>query len=49
MKITIEHYNKKYSVETDYDDISFEEVIELFESLTKSIYGNTLFDVDFKD
>ena len=49
MKITIEHYGVNYSVETDHEDVSFEKFIDLLESVTKAVYGNSLFDEYFKE
>ena len=33
MKITIENYGKKMSVETDHEDVSIEEYIDIFYGL----------------
>ncbi len=33
MKIQLETYGKKYSVETDYDDLTIEEYFDLFKGL----------------
>jgi hypothetical protein len=33
MKITIENYGKKMSVETDHEDVSIEECIDIFYGL----------------
>ena len=29
MKITVEHYDEKVSIEKDYDDVSFQDFMEL--------------------
>lgn len=49
MKITIEHYGTKHSIETDHDDVSFEKFMELLESLTKGIYSAELWNEYFID
>ena len=33
MKITLEHYNQKISVETDHDDVNVEEFFELVKAV----------------
>ena len=33
MKLQLETYGKKYSVETDYDDLTIEEYFDLFKGL----------------
>lgn len=33
MKLTLETYKKKYSVETEYDDLSLEEYFDLFKGM----------------
>ena len=40
MKITIENYGKKISVETDHDDLGLDEYIDIFYSLLVSITFN---------
>lgn len=42
MKITIEHYDEKVSIETKRDDIAFDEFMEYIKRITKSIYSETL-------
>ena len=36
MKITVEHYNEKVSIETQHDDLTFEDFMEL---VRKVAYG----------
>lgn len=36
MKITVEHYDEKLSIETNHDDVTFEEFMEL---IKKVAYG----------
>ena len=33
MKITVEHYDEKVSIETEHDDISFENFMDLVERI----------------
>jgi len=33
MKITIEHYEEKYIIETEYDDVSVEDMINYFNKI----------------
>ncbi len=37
MKITIEHYDQKISVETNHDDLTYEDFMELIEKLSYSL------------
>lgn len=37
MKITVEHYDQKISVETDYDDLTYEDFMELIEKISYSL------------
>ena len=37
MKITVEHYDKKISVETKHDDLSYEEFMEFIEKISYSL------------
>ena len=37
MKITVEHYDQKISVETDHDDLTFNEFMDLIEKLSYSL------------
>jgi phosphatidylglycerophosphatase A len=37
MKITIENYGKKMSVETDHEDLGIDEYIDIFYSLLVSV------------
>lgn len=40
MKVTVEHYDQKISVETKHDDLTFEEFMELIEKISYSLgYG----------
>lgn len=40
MKITVEHYDQKISVETKQDDLSYEEFMDLIEKISYSLgYG----------
>ena len=40
MKITVEHYDEKVSVETKQDDLSYDEFMELIEKISYSLgYG----------
>lgn len=39
MKITIEHYGEKTSVETTNEDLTFEEYFELIRRLSVSLYS----------
>ena len=49
MKITIEHYGVKYSVETGHEDVKLEKFMDLLESVTKAVYGDSLFNEYFKE
>lgn len=40
MKITIENYGKKMSVETDYEDAGIDEYIDIFYGLLVSVTFN---------
>lgn len=42
MKITVEHYNEKVSLETDHDDVSFDEFIELIRKISYGIGYNDM-------
>ena len=50
MKITIENYGKKMSVETDHEDVSIEEYMDIFYGLlvTATFSPNTVLN-GFKD
>ena len=37
MKITIEHYDEKISVETNHDDLTYEDFMELIEKISYSL------------
>ena len=37
MKITVEHYDQKISIETDYDDLTYEDFMELIEKISYSL------------
>lgn len=37
MKITVEHYDKKISVETNYDDLRYEDFMDLIEKISYSL------------
>ena len=37
MKITVEHYNEKISVETNHDDLTFCDFMDLIEKLSYSL------------
>ena len=37
MKITVEHYDEKVSIETEHDDISFENFMDLVERICHSV------------
>lgn len=37
MKITVEHYDQKISIETDYDDLSYEDFMDLIEKISYSL------------
>ena len=37
MKITVEHYDQKISVETDHDDLTFNDFMDLIEKLSYSL------------
>ena len=40
MKITVEHYKEKVSIETDYDDVPFDEFMEIIRKLSHGVgYG----------
>lgn len=41
MKITVEHYDEKVSIETKHDDITFEEFMELVQKITHAIGYHT--------
>lgn len=40
MKITVEHYNQKISIETDHDDLTYEDFMDLIEKLSYSLGYN---------
>ena len=40
MKLQLEAYKKKYTVETDYDDLSLDEYFDLFRGLLVSASWN---------
>lgn len=41
MKITVEHYEQKVSIETKHDDLTFEEFMELVRKVAHGLgYGN---------
>ena len=44
MKITVEHYDEKVSIETKHDDVNFEEFMELVEKIAHAIgyHPNTI-------
>ena len=37
MKITVEHYDQKISIETDYDDLTYEDFMDLIEKISYSL------------
>ena len=37
MKITVEHYDEKASIETDHDDVTFEEFMELVRKVAHGV------------
>lgn len=37
MKITVEHYDQKISVETNHDDLTYEDFMELIEKISYSL------------
>ena len=37
MKITVEHYNEKASIETDHDDVAFDEFMELIKKVAHGV------------
>ena len=37
MKITVEHYGQKISIETDYDDLTYEDFMDLIEKISYSL------------
>jgi hypothetical protein len=37
MKITVEHYDEKVSIETEHDDVSFEDFMDLIERICHGI------------
>ncbi len=49
MKITIDHYNVKRTIETEHDDLTFNEFMDLFLALTKSIYNEELINDYFNE
>lgn len=40
MKITVEHYNQKISIETDHDDLTYEDFMDLIEKVSYSLGYN---------
>ena len=45
MKLQLETYGKKYSVETDYDDLTIEDYFDLFKGLlVQATYNQKLID-----
>ena len=40
MKITVEHYDEKVSIETENDDITFDEFIELIRKISYGVGYN---------
>jgi len=37
MKITVEHYDEKASIETDHDDVTFDEFMELVRKVAHGV------------
>jgi hypothetical protein len=37
MKVTVEHYDEKVSVETKHDDLTYEDFMELIEKISYSL------------
>ncbi len=37
MKVTVEHYDQKVSVETKHDDLTYEDFMELIEKISYSL------------
>jgi hypothetical protein len=37
MKITVEHYGEKVSIETDHDDVSFQDFMELIKKVCHGV------------
>jgi len=44
MKITIESHGQKRSIETENDDLKFEDTMELIKDLLKSMYHHQTID-----
>lgn len=42
MKITIEHYNVKRTIETEHDDLHFNDFMDLFLELARGMYSEDL-------
>ena len=50
MKITVEHYDEKVSIETANDDVTFDEFMELIRKLSHGVgYGGKTIEEWFKD
>jgi len=41
MKITVEHYNEKVSIETNHDDVTFDEFMELIRKVAHGVGYNS--------
>jgi len=42
MKITVEHYDEKVSIETNHDDVTFDEFMELIRKVAHGVgYNDT--------
>jgi len=44
MKITVEYYDEKISIETKDDDITFDEFMDMQKRIAKAIYSDKLVD-----
>ena len=50
MKITVEHYDEKVSIETTNDDVTFDEFMELIRKLSHGVgYGDKTIEEWFKN
>ena len=50
MKVTVEHYDEKVSIETNHDDLTYEEFMDLIEKISYSLgYGVDTVKAWFKE
>jgi len=49
MKITIEHYDNKYTIEKDHDDVLFDEYMDMLKKMTSFVYTEELWNNYFEE